>query len=167
MLCSDFSPMIRRLLFSIACAALSGCTYGAPITTPAQQFRPFPGQGQYVRPAYLNAAITPRVPPTDVCRSQLYQGLVGRHEGAIFIPGLPGRKRVIKPAQLEAFGYEPDDFFYDRPPFVEVQEYLADQILYAPSISNMRDRLNLGPTIEERITIELDVEGIVEEVSCG
>ncbi len=163
--------MIRRILllscFGAACAVLSACTYGAPITAPAQQFRPFPGQGQYVRPAYLNAEITPRVPPTDVCRSQLYQGLLGRHEGAIFIPGLPGRKRIIKPAEVEGFGYGRQDFLYERPPFVQVQDFLPDQVLYAPAISTLRDRLNLGPNVQERLTIELDDEGIVQEVTCG
>ncbi len=158
--------MIRRISFIACCVALSGCGLGRPVTN-LPNFQPRPGQGQYVRPAYLNAAVTPRVPPPDVCRSQLYQGLVGRHEGAIFIIGLPGRKRVIKPAQLEAFGYGTEDFFYDRPPFVQVQEYLADQVLYAPAISNMQDRLNLGPTIQDRITIELDNEGIVQAVTCG
>ena len=162
--------MIRRLLLIasvwVGCAALTACQTGRPVTN-LPNFTPRPGQGQYVRPAYLNAELPPRLPPTDVCRSQLYQGLIGRHEGAIFILGLPGRKRVIKPAQLEAFGYEPDDFFYDRPPFVQVEEYLAGQILYAPSISNVQDRLNLGPVIQDRITIELDAEGIVQDVSCG
>ena len=158
--------MIRRFLFIASCAALTACSYGAPISN-LPNYQPFPGQGQYVRPAYLNAEITPRVPPTDVCRSQLYQGLLGRHEGAIFIPGLPGRKRVIKPARLEGFDYQPDDFFYERPPFVQVQEYLPGQVLYAPSISNLQDRLNLGPVIQDRITIELDDEDIVQEVTCG
>lgn len=119
-----------------------------------------------MRPAYLNAQPTPRVPAVDACRSQLYQGLLGQHEGAIFITGLPGRKRVIKPAELEGFGYNPDDSFYERPPYVEVREYLAGQSLYAPAISNMTDRLNLGATVQERLTIELDAEGYVQTVDC-
>jgi len=158
--------MIRRFLFIASCAALTACSYGAPISN-LPNYQPFPGQGQYIRPAYLNAEITPRVPPTDVCRSQLFQGLLGQHEGAIFIVGLPGRKRVIKPAQVEGFDYGREDFLYERPPFVEVREYLANQVLYAPSISTLQDRLNLGPTIADRITIELDDEGVVQEVSCG
>ena len=166
MLCGDISAMIRRILLIASLGALSACQLGRPVTN-LPTFTPLPGQGQYVRPAYLNAEIAPRVPPTDVCRSQLYQGLLGRHEGAIFIPGLPGRKRVIKPARLEGFDYQPDDFFYERPPFVQVQEYLPGQVLYAPSISNLQDRLNLGPVIQDRITIELDDEDIVQEVTCG
>ncbi len=158
--------MIRRLAFLAGLTLVSACSFGGPVST-YPGYAPFPGQGQYVRPAYLNAELTPRVPPVDVCRSQLYQGLVGRHEGAIFIPGLPGRKRIIKPAQLEGFEYERDDFLYERPPFVEVTEFLAEQTLYAPAISTMQDRLNLGPTLEDRLTIELDDSGIVQEVICG
>ena len=159
------SITILSALFG-ASAMLSACTYGAPFSAPPQ-FQPFPGQGQYIRPEYLGVQPTPRIPAVDVCRSRLYAGLVGRHEGAIYIPGLPGRKRVIKPAQLEGFGYNQDDSFYERPPFLQVTEYLAGQSLYAPSISNMTDGLNLGPTIDDRLTIELDDEGIVQEVSCG
>ncbi len=144
---------------------LTACAYGAPSST-YPEYQPRPGQGQYVRPAYLNAQPTPVIPAVDACRSQLYQGLLGQHEGAIFIAGLPGRKRVIKPAQLEGFGYNPDDTFYDEPPFVEVREYLPGQSLYAPSISNMMDSLNLGPTIEDRLTIELDAEGYVQQLDC-
>ena len=156
--------MIRT--FAIFSAlALTGCALGAPSST-YPEYQPRPGQGQYVRPQYLNAQPTPMIPAVDACRSRLYAGLVGQHEGAIFIAGLPGRKRVIKPAQLEGFGYNPDDTFYDEPPFVEVREYLVGQSLYAPSISNMMDRLNLGPNIEERLTIELNAEGYVQQVDC-
>ena len=157
--------MIRRLAILASCVALSACSFGGPVST-YPEYQPRPGQGQYIRPDYLNAQPTPRVPPVDSCRSQLYQGLLGQHEGAIYITGLPGRKRVIKPAQLEGFGYNPDDSLYDRPPFVEVTEYLVGQSLYAPAISNMTDRLNLGPTIQERLTIELDADGYVQTVDC-
>jgi hypothetical protein len=159
--------MIRRFSILSGCAALliTGCSFGGPVTT-YPQYRPTPGQGQYIRPAYLNAQPTPRVPPVDACRSQLYQGLLGQHEGAIFVAGLPGRKRVIKPAQLEGFGYNPDDTFYDEPPFMQVTEYLPGQSLYAPAISNMTDRLNLGPEVEERLTIELDAQGYIQTVDC-
>lgn len=150
---------------ALTAAILGGCAYGAPSST-YPQYQPRPGQGQYVRPAYLAAQPTPMIPAADVCQSQLYQGLLGRHEGAIYIAGLPGRKRVLKPAQLEGFGYAPDDTFYDRPPLVEVREYLAGQSLYAPSISNLQDRLNLGPALADRITIELDSEGYVQTVDC-
>jgi len=148
-----------------ASAVLSACSYGAPYSAYPDYF-PTPGQGQYVRPQYLAPQPTPIIPAIDACRSRLYLGLVGRHEGAIYIPGLPGRKRVIKPARLEGFGYNRDESFYQEPPFLEVTEYLANQALYAPAISNMTDRLNLGPNIEDRLTIELDAEGYVQQVDC-
>ncbi len=157
--------MIRCLIILASVTALSGCAFGGPVST-YPDYRPAPGQGQYTRPAYLNQRPTPRVPAVDACRSQLYQGLLGQHEGAIFVAGLPGRKRVIKPAQLEAFDYNPDDTFYDRPPFLEVREYLPGQSLYAPSISNMVDGLNLGPTIQDRLTVELDQEGYIQTIDC-
>lgn len=148
-----------------ASAVLSACSYGAPYSA-YPEFIPRPGQGQYIRPDFLASQPTPRIPADDVCRSRLYLGLVGQHEGAIFIPGLPGRKRVIKPARLEGFGYQRDDSFYEEPPFLQVTEYLTNQSLYAPAISNMTDRLNLGPEIEDRLTIELDEEGYVQQVDC-
>ncbi|MEP3654686.1 MAG: hypothetical protein ABJO36_07305 [Litorimonas sp.] len=156
--------MIRNLAIFSA-LALTACAYGTPSST-YPEYQPRPGQGQYVRPANLAPQPTPMIPAVDACQSQLYQGLLGQHEGAIFIAGLPGRKRVIKPARLEGFGYNPDDALYDRPPFVEVRDYLAGQSLYAPSISNMMDRLNLGPVIEDRLTIELDAEGYVQTLDC-
>ena len=161
--------MIRQitLLSAVlgASALLSACSFGAP-NSAFPGFVPTPGQGQYVRPEFLAPQPTPIIPPVDACRSRLYAGLVGRHEGAIFIPGLPGRKRIIKPARLEGFGYQRDDSFYQEPPFLEVQDFLPNQSLYAPSISTMTDRLNLGPEIEDRLTIQLDEQGIVQEVSC-
>ncbi len=129
-------------------------------------YQPAPGQGQYVRPAYLNPQPTPRVPPVDACRSQLYAGLVGRHEGAIYIPGLPGRKRVLKPAFLEDFNNNPIQGLDPEPPFLEVRDYLPDQVLYAPSIRTVADRIQLGPVDESRLTIELDREGYVQQVLC-
>ena len=93
-------------------------------------------------------------------------GLLGQHEGAIFVAGLPGRKRVIKPAQDEGFGYSPDDSFYDAPPFLEVRDYLPGQSLYAPAITTRVDRLNLGPEVEDRLTIQLDDNGYIQEIDC-
>ena len=161
--------MIRTLQYSLALLgafALTGCSTQG-VGYPGYVYQPIPGQGQYVRPAYLNAQPVPRLPPVDACRSQLYLGLVGRHEGAIFIPGLPGRKRVIKPAFQE---YE-NDMFVDgidpRPPLIEVHDYLPDQVLYAPSINTIEDFTGLGPIDEGRLTIELDVEGYVQEVRCA
>lgn len=157
--------MIRLSLMMAAGFVLSACALGAPSST-YPQYQPRPGQGQYVRPAYLNAQPTPRVPDVDACRSRLYAGLIGQHEGAIFIPGLPGRKRVIKPAELESFDYSPEDSFYDPPPFVEVRDYLPQQSLYAPSINTVTERINLGPDDENRLTIELDADGYVQQLDC-
>lgn len=158
--------MIRKIaILSVVALGLAACRFGGP-TSVYPEYQPRPGQGQYIRPAYLNPQPTPIIPALDPCQSRLYLGLVGQHEGAIFIAGLPGRKRVIKPAQLEGFGYNPDDTFYDEPPFVEVREYLVGQSLYAPAISTMTERLNLGPEIQERLTIELDAEGYVQQVDC-
>ena len=157
--------MIRSFACLVSCLVLSACTFGGPASVPPD-FQPFPGQGQYIRPDFLAAQPTPFIPAIDECRSRLYLSLVGRHEGAIFFPGLPGRIRVLKPAQLEGFGYEPDDSFYTQPPFVEVREFLAGQALYASSISNLSGGFNLGPEIADRLTIQLDAGGIVQEVSC-
>lgn len=161
--------MIRTLQYGLVlmgAVVLTGCSsQGAGY--PGYVYQSIPGQGQYVRPAYLNAQPIPRLPPVDACRSQLYLGLVGRHEGAIFIPGLPGRKRVIKPAFQE---FENDMFVEGidpLPPLIEVHDYLPDQILYAPSINTIDDFTMLGPIDEDRLTIELDVEGYVQEVRCA
>lgn len=144
-----------------ACAPTQGVGYpNYPVFVPA------PGQGQYVRPEYLNPAPTPMIQAVDACQSHLYRGLVGRHEGAIYIAGLPGSKRILKPAFLEGpdrqliNGIDPD------PPLLEVRDYLPSQVLYAPSIRTVSDRLQLGPVDENRLTIELDREGYVQEVLC-
>lgn len=158
-------PFAILLVSSALFAALSACSFGGPVSS-YPEYRPTPGQGQYVRPQYLNSQPTPRIPNVDACQSRLYAGLVGQHEGAIFISGLPGRKRIIKPAQLEGFGYSAGDPLYEETPYVEVREFLAGQSLYAPAISNMTDRLNLGPAIEDRLTIELDDEGYVQQIDC-
>ncbi len=161
--------ILRSLIISSAFIGLSACASG-PIGTPynaypVQQIRP--GQGQYVRPAYLNPSPTPRLQPVDACQSQLYQGLLGQHEGAIYIAGLPGWKRVIKPASTEDFedgfiaGIDPD------PPFLEVRDFLPGQSLYAPSIRTVEDRIALGPAEEDRLTVELDEEGYVQALNCG
>lgn len=157
--------MIRLITSLLVGSGLSACAMGGP-TTPFDGFQPRPGQGQYIRPAFLNPEPTPRIPEVDACRSQLYTGLIGQHEGAIFIAGLPGRKRIIKPATLEGFDYNPDDNFYDQPPFVEVRDYLPQQSLYAPAISTVTERLALGPDDQNRLTLELDEEGYVQQLDC-
>lgn len=152
-----------RLLTLFTVSALAACQ-----TSPrnAQPVFPNAGQGQYVRPAYLNPVPVPRIPPTDACRSQLYQGLVGQPEGAIFIPGLPGAKRVLKPAFEESFYEEPDPLG-EAPDFIEVRDYLPGQSLYAPSIRTPGSLLANSDFDGSRLTIELDEDGYVQEVRCG
>jgi len=153
---------IFALLGAAACAPTQGVGYpNYPAYVPA------PGQGQYVRPEYLNPTPTPMIQAIDACQSHLYRGLVGRHEGAIYIAGLPGVKRILKPAFLEGPDVERIDGIDPDPPFLEVRDYLPNQVLYAPSIRTVSDRIQLGPVDENRLTIELDREGYVQQVECG
>ena len=161
--------MIRFLAIITTLTLLSACARSQGVGFPQNQaYQPFPGQGQYVRPEYLNPAPTPLIPAQDACRSQLYAGLVGRHEGAIYIAGLPGRKRVVKPASIEDFdlGRDRIDGIDPDPPFIEVRDFLPEQSLYAPSIRTISDRIQLGPYDESRLTIELDRDGYVQQVDC-
>jgi len=158
--------MIRFLFFLsalclIACAPTQGVGYP---NYPAYQ--PAPGQGQYIRPEYLNPAPTPMINPIDDCQSYLFRGLIGRHEGAIYIAGLPGTKRILKPAFVEGPDVPRIDGIDLEPPLLEVRDYLPGQILYAPSIRTVSDRIQLGPANLSRLTIELDREGYVQEVVC-
>ena len=161
--------ILRAFILVSTIFGLSACASG-PLGTPYNAYpvqQPRPGQGQYVRPAYLNPSPTPRIQAVDACQSQLFQRLLGQHEGAIFIAGLPGTKRVIKPATLE---YTDDSFvpgIDEDPPFLEVRDYLPQQSLYAPSIRTVDDRIALGPPDEDRLTIELDEEGYVQTINCG
>jgi len=164
--------MIRDIFkitaYMVATALLIGCANRA-LNNPSSQvpnFQPFPGQGQYVRPAYLNPDLPQRLPPDDSCRSRLYLTLVGQHEGAIFIAGLPGRKRIVKPAELEDFDVEANDFI-PPPPLVEVIDFLPQQSIYASSIRTVIDRFLLTNEDETRLTLELDREGYIQTVSCG
>ena len=152
----------------LAAAGLAGCL-SAP-AGPAPQpyvFTPQPGQGQYVRPDFMAPAPTPRFPAVDPCRSRMFASLLGVNEGAIYIPGLPGRKRIIRPAINEGFqsGFLGGEL--EEETFVAVQDYLPGQQLYAPSISTVTERITLGPEDTSRITIELDREGYVQEIRCG
>ena len=116
--------MYRIIVLFLTMSILASCARSQGVGYPNfPAYRPLPGQGQYIRPEYLNPLPTPSIPPEDACRSRLYLSLVGRHEGSIFIPGLPGRKRVLKPAFLENFDYEPDDTLYIDPPLIEVREF--------------------------------------------
>lgn len=158
---------LGAILALSACAGRGGPNIGQGYNAYPYQYTPQPGQGQYVRPAYLNPTPTPRIPRTDLCQSQLYQGLVGQNEGAIYIAGLPGRKRVLKPGFLEDFDGTRIEGLDAEPPFIEVRDYLPQQVLYAPSIRTVDDRLQLGPDDDTRLTIELDEEGYVQQISCG
>lgn len=150
---------IPAVLMVAACGSTPGGAY--------PPYQPQPGQGQYVYPEYLRPAVTPRIPRPDVCQSNMFRGLIGLHEGSIYIAGLPGRKRVIKPAELDDFDRERIPGIDPAPPFLEVRDYLPDQVLYAPSIRQVYDLIELQPVEQDRLTIELDQEGYIQEVRCG
>lgn len=164
--------MIRVFLFAaLGALILTACntrqsTYSGSGNNGYFVQAPRIGQGQYVRPEYLNATPTPRIPRVDLCRSQFYLGLVGQHEGMIYIAGLPGRKRVLKPAFLEDFDRERVRGIDPEPPLIEVRDYLPQQVLYAPSIRTITNRIELGPEDETRLTIELNEEGYIQELRC-
>lgn len=128
---------------------------------------PRPGQGQYIRPAYLDPDLPPRLVPDDVCQARIYQSLVGQYEGSLYFHAIPGRKRIVKPAELEQRRRNFLPEFEVEPPLLEVTEFLADQPLFAPSIRTTPDLLALEPEVVERLTIEINRQGIVEEVRCG
>ncbi len=155
--------MIRAIVFILP------CLFWACAQTPTTTNRPYPqpGQGVYVYPENLRPAPLPRIPPVDACRSQLYQGLIGQHEGAIYIPGLPGRKRVLKPAFDEGFEYQAEDPLGTPDALVEVRDYLPDQTLYVPSIRTGGELLAGGDYATDRLTVELDQYGYVQEIRCG
>lgn len=156
---------MRVLLVIPFVLGLSACAMST--VGPNEAFQPQPGQGQYVRPEWMAPAPTPRIPAADPCRAQMYQALLGVNEGAIYIPGLPGLKRIIRPALFE--GADNDFLNGDmmNETYVQVQTYQAGQQLYAPTIGNITDRITIGPENTDRLTIELDAEGYVQEISCG
>lgn len=157
----DFAGMIRFF------ALLPLLGFAACQSTPRNAQPGIPtGQGQYVRPAYLNAAPVPRLPQTDACGSTLYQGLIGQPEGAIFIPGLPGSKRVLKPAFDEGFEQERDPLGVG-PTLIQVRDYLPGQSLYAPSVRTPGSLLAPIDYDLNRLTIELDQDGLVQSIRCG
>ncbi len=153
-----------RVVIGFGCVVwLVGCA-GMGSGVPNQNQRA--NMGQYQRPVFQQPTATQRMPQDDVCRSRLYMGMIGQHEGGIVFASLPGRTRVVKPADTER---GQDDFFADMrpdPPFVEIREYLAGQILYAPAIRAVRRGDELGPIERNRLTVELDNQGYVRELSC-
>lgn len=154
---------MRLFLFIVLGALLAGCyTPGAGMSRPA----PRPNLGQYQVPLNQRPTPTRRIPDEDLCRSRLFLGLVGQHEGGIVFATLPGRTRVVKPAELEL---DQDEFLQDMrpdPPLVEVREFLSGQTLYTPAIRAVSRVDDLGPIIRDRLTIELDREGYVREMTC-
>ncbi len=165
--------MIRYALI-LSALALSACG-----TTPGgvyPGYQPAPGQGvfpagavrgQYIVPQYLQPEPTRSLTPIDECNALLYQGLRGQHEGSIYIQGLPGRQRILKPAFSEDFEVEMFNGSAPSPPLYEVREYIAGQRIYTPSVNTLTDGLRLGPVRQDRLTIELSEEGYVQEVRCG
>ncbi|MGB0906496.1 MAG: hypothetical protein ACPGVT_03300 [Maricaulaceae bacterium] len=155
--------MIRFALIAALCLPLYACGSVGGGQPRAQQFPE--NFGNYVRPDYMQPQPTLFIPAVDACNSRIYAGLIGQHEGAIYIAGLPGPKRILKPAYDET-NFPRADGIDQGPSFMEVREYLADQTLYAPSVSTVTDAINLGPDDPTRLTVELDVEGYVQAVNC-
>lgn len=122
--------------------------------------------GRYRQPINLRPRPPQRLPQDDVCRSRLYAGLVGQHEGGIVFASLPGKARLVKPGYTE---FDEGEMFADmrpEPRLVVVREYLSGQNIYTPAINTTRRDGVLGPIQEDRLTIELDREGYVRRVNC-
>ena len=157
-----------RLLFTaIVLLGLTACAYGAPSLAPSPVFQPAPGQGQYIRPAWLAPEPTPRLPNIDLCQAQTFAPLIGMSEGAIYIPALPGAKRIIRPAFSERIRNEFLGGELETSQFVEVETYLPGQQLYAPTIQAFKNRIEVTEEDPNRLTIELDREGFVQDIRCG
>jgi len=159
---------LRFMLYMIAGSLLTGVLLAGCFTPGAgdAQPRPRPNLGQYQIPLNQRPEPTRRMPDDDLCRSKLFLGLIGQHEGGIVFATLPGRTRVVKPAELEL---DEDGFWQNtrpEPPLVEVREYLSGQTLYTPAIRTVSRVDNLGPIIRERLTVELDAGGYVKALNC-
>ena len=145
------------------CILLVGCyTPGAGQPRP----RPRPNLGQYQIPVNQRPEPTRRIPDNDACGSKLFLGLIGQHEGGIVFATLPGRTRVFKPATVEL---DQGDFLQDtrpNPPLIEIREYISGQTLYTPAIRAVSSVDELGPIIRDRLTIELDADGYVRDLTC-
>ncbi|MBL4854692.1 MAG: hypothetical protein JKY25_10700 [Robiginitomaculum sp.] len=153
----------NTIVSALALVLLSAC-YTPGSGVPGQNRRP--GLGQYVVPVNQRPEPTRRIPDDDLCRSRLFLGLVGQHEGGIVFAVLPGRTRVVKPAEQEL---DQDEFLQDtrpNPPFVEVREYLSGQVLHAPAIRAVSRVDELGPIMRDRLTVELNAQGYVNRLTC-
>ena len=134
-----------------------------------QIYQPREGQGQYIRPAYLDPELPPRIPQDDLCKARIYQRLVGQFEGSLYFQAIPGRQRIIKEAVLDELERD-DEFLTDLnapPPFVEVREFISGQPVYSANIRTTPAVLSLEPEVADRLTVEINIDGIVERVSCG
>lgn len=155
---------VTRSAILISSAVLISCASGPGGVYDGYQ--PAPQQGQYIVPQYLLPEPTRSLSPADECNALLYQGLRGQHEGSIYLQGLPGRQRIIKPAFSEDFEVETFNGSAPTPPLYEVTDYLAGQRIYNPSINTITDQLRLGPVVQDRLTIELDQDGYVQDLRC-
>lgn len=146
-------PFLSALMLS-ACASGGSAPGFAPVTT---------GRG-YVTPAYLLPQPPPAVPQADSCNALLYQTLIGRHLGTVYLAGLPGRKRVLQPSETE--GFDADGMNEPFAPLVEIRDYLPGQSVYLPSVATIDDMTRLGPVETDRLTVELDAEGVIQSLTC-
>jgi len=85
-------------------------------------YQPRPGQGQYIRPAFLDPELPLRLPEDDLCQARIYQSLVGQFEGSLYFQAIPGRQRIVK----EAFTEELESDFL---PELEPQAPFVDGIV--------------------------------------
>lgn len=160
-------PALIVLLALTACGTTPGGVY--PGYQPGQGQGVYPAgvpRGQYIVPAYQRPEPMRSLTPADECNSLLYQGLRGQHEGSIYFQGLPGRQRVLKPAFSEGFDAEMFNGGIPSQPLYEVREYLAGQRIYNTGVNTLTDGLRLGPVIQDRLTIELDQDGYVQDLRC-
>ena len=156
---------IKLGYLAVTALAVTACTGSAPQNN--RIFQPQPGQGQYVRPLFLEPELTERLPLDDLCQARIYQSLIGQFEGGLYFQAIPGRQRILKEAFTEDFE---DDFLpelEEQPPFIEVREFISGQPLFASSIRTTPSLLAIEQPVDERLTIEIDVDGIVEDVRCG
>ena len=161
--------MIRIFALLFASALILTACYSGPVGTPVNQGGPAtaqPGVGRYVYPQYQRPEPTLFVPQRDNCNAVLYQGLTGQHIGGVQIATIPGDKRIIQPADE---GLDRDNFLADmeaEPPLLRVTEMLAGQPLYAASVRTGLYAGQLGPDRQNRLTIELDQDGYVQNLAC-
>ena len=156
--------MIRSLMM-LAILGLSACRVG-PMGSQ-RGYAPPVDRGQYVRPDYLNPVAPPIIPQTDECRSLLYQGLIGQPAGAVYIPGLPGSKRVLVPGIREDFDTDDDNPIQMGPTYVEVRDYQPGAAVYISSIRTPGQLNDVGEVDLTRLTLQLDPDGIIQAVRCG